>query len=73
MIKGVSHLPLHRNLLQGIRRFASKYNFEKDIPKDAQKKKMNLYQAVNDAMDIVLATDKTYIRTKVVPKSLEKM
>ena len=59
MIKGVSHILLHRNLVQSVRRFASRYNFDKDIPKDAQRKKMNLYQAVNDAMDIVLATDKT--------------
>lgn len=39
--------------------FGSRYDFEKDIPKETPRKKMNLFQAVNDAMDIVLATDKT--------------
>lgn len=45
-------------ILQG---FGSSVNavFSKDLPADLEKKNMNLYQAVNSAMDIALATDPT--------------
>lgn len=33
--------------------------FAKDLPADLEKKNMNLYQALNSAMDIALATDPT--------------
>jgi hypothetical protein len=50
---------LYRSLSLSSQRLFSKYTFEREIPSTAERKKMNLFQAVNDAMDIVLAKDKT--------------
>jgi hypothetical protein len=33
--------------------------FAKDLPSNLETKQMNLYQAINNAMDIALATDST--------------
>jgi hypothetical protein len=48
-------------LLSSRRSFSARYDFDRNIPDTAPRKKMNLFQAVNDAMDIALATDKTYL------------
>lgn len=37
-----------------------KFKFAKDIGDSMPKKHMNLYESVNSALDIALATDKTY-------------
>jgi|JI6StandDraft_1071083.scaffolds.fasta_scaffold07350_10 hypothetical protein len=53
---------IYHSLVDGFRKaFSAKYEFERDIPATSTRKKMNLFTAVNDAMDIVLASDKTYI------------
>ena len=37
----------------------AKFRLAKDIPADVEKQHMNLFQSVNNALDIALATDKT--------------
>lgn len=59
MIRAALSRGLYRSLTNKNARFISKYTFDRDIPSTAQRKKMNLFTAVNDAMDIALATDKT--------------
>lgn len=39
--------------------FSTRYRTIKDIPKDVETKKMNLFQSINNAMDIVLEKDPT--------------
>lgn len=53
---------LQKSILTGsqvCRSFAAHATFGKDLPKDMETKHMNLYQAVNNAMDIALASDPT--------------
>lgn len=50
---------LFRSLTTPSLRLSSQYVFERDIPSSSDRKKMNLFQAVNDAMDLALASDKT--------------
>lgn len=38
---------------------AEAYRFAKDIPTSVPREHMNLFQAINSAIDIALATDKT--------------
>ena len=46
---------------KNLRCFTAKYTYGKDIPADKETKFMNLYQAVNNALDIALETDKTAV------------
>ncbi len=41
---------------------SNKYKFAKDIPSNVERKKMNLFESVNNALDIVLSKDKTYFK-----------
>lgn len=41
------------------RLFSTKYDFDHNIPSSVERKKMNLFTAINNAMDIVLGSDKT--------------
>ena len=38
----------------------NKYTYAKDIPHTVQRSHMNLFTAINSAIDITLETDKTY-------------
>lgn len=43
-------------------RFAThKYTYAKEIPHTVQRNHMNLFTAINSAIDITLETDKTYL------------
>lgn len=39
---------------------AQNYTFAKDIPSSVPREHMNLYQSINSAIDVALATDPTY-------------
>ena len=50
------------------------YKYARDIPESVPKTHMNLFQAVNSAIDIALETDHTYQSPSIIePKFLEKM
>lgn len=48
------------------------YNFAKDIPASEPRTQLNLFQAVNSALDVALQTDQTYLPPYLALKSLEK-
>lgn len=41
--------------------FSSRFLRASDIPENLERKKLNLFQSVNNALDIALATDPKYI------------
>jgi len=47
----------HSKLLT--RSFATKFNLASDIPSTAERKKLNMFMAINNAMDIAMEADKT--------------
>ena len=56
------------------KRFSTaKYTLEKDIPATVPKKFMNMYEAINSALDIALETDSTYLHYDLELKFLERM
>lgn len=42
------------------RRASVHAEFAKHLPKDMERKQMNLFTAINSALDVALQTDKTY-------------
>ncbi len=59
-------------LCSPLKRYFS-YAFAKDIPQAMETTKMNLFQAVNSALDIALETDKSYNFAKVGLRYSERM
>lgn len=62
------------NLKQVFRSFSTaKYSLEKDIPATVPKKFMNMMEAINNALDIAMETDQTYIPQHSEPRYSERM
>lgn len=49
-----------RHINRVYRRFGSNYDYAKNIPKDIERKEMNLFTAINSGLDIALQSDKRY-------------